>query len=305
LIKTEAQHIDNLKVEVINMIPSADILGKMSPMVFPYAKQLINGKNGNYFGVVAIIDKAPNGLLIAERISGISLEILSIVILPKYRGRGIGKSLIEKCLFTAKQEQLQFVDIKFIDSFSMANELERLLVKTNFAIPKATLFNMKIDVEQALNISWTNNAFVEDNSIVFKDYQQITPQEKNEIADIISSENIVAHLSPLACGIAIEPSLSKLILKNNSIIGWCIRIKVNDTTYSTDQLFIKEAYRNQQLVEALFSLGLKDAKNKGFKYNIFKTETGNRVLVKYFKFLFENTNAVVQEYNTKATRIYL
>ena len=91
---------------------------------------------GELFGISASLNGEMVGFVLAERISAETANVISLMVLPQWRGRGMGTQLLKYLEAELKQQGTQTLTLTYESNVLTQTALEPILKKLNWQLPQ-------------------------------------------------------------------------------------------------------------------------------------------------------------------------
>ncbi len=204
-----------------------------------YRPLLDNLQDSRYIAISAEYNQEILGLAIGE-IDYTAAEVLSLFVIPEYRGQGIGNEL-----FVALETEIRAKNCRQIDLIYIPNQtviaLEKILQKNGWSEPKVRMLVCITDPKNLKDLTWLNldKKLPEDYEIF--PWRELTSKERKTIEELQEKSPWYPDiLSPFTEEDIIEPINSLGLKYNHQVVGWMITHRISENTIRYTKLFVKE-----------------------------------------------------------------
>jgi GNAT superfamily N-acetyltransferase len=204
------------------------------------------------------LDSQSIGLILAETSTDLkSAEILSLFVVPEYRGHGLGKTLLaymEEELYQRGCSQLNLVYV----SNETTPALERILKQCNWSNPQLRMLVCSGPISNIKDASWLKLHNLLPSGYTIFPWVELTQQERELIQkQQASSVWYPEILSPFQQEETIEPLNSLGLRYQNQVVGWMITHRVAADTVRYTKLFVREDLQPLGRAISLLSAAIK------------------------------------------------
>ncbi len=171
-------------------------------------------------------------------------KILSLFVVPDYRGRGIGKTLLGKMESELKNRGCDEISLKYLDN-PHQTALEQILKQQNWFAPEATAlicycitaklyqFSQYID-RLSLKLS---------NDYTIFPWHTLTEAEIQSIKSQMQTHSLTRRFNPFTEEHKIEPINSLGLRHKDQVIGWMINHRIAPDTIRYTQMYVHPDYQ--------------------------------------------------------------
>jgi len=247
-------------------------------LTYHWFQDRLNLLSTQYLTTMAIgvaLQGRPVGLVLVEYLKDRhQANILSLVVAPGHRQRGIGTALliqIEEKLTASGCQQ-----IDFIYNLNLTTPiLERMLDRQNWTPGSAHSLQCSTNLETIEQAPFLNRYTFPQKFTIFP-WSELTDLERSKIEHRENGLNYPDELCPFRSGrieaqssIGVRDSLSETLRERDEVIGWSIVEQLSPNCVSYSSLFVKPEYRsiglglhllvasiNRQIVDRSVTAGL-------------------------------------------------
>ena len=211
-------------------------------LTFPSIKKRWQSRQlqGELLGVSASVAETIVGFVIAEILPDVKrANIISFYVLPEYRHKKIGTSLLFYLEKDLRQKVFTDIEVSYQQTEITRLALEPLLRKFNWQTPESKFLLCKTTTEKIAAAPWLYKP------VLPKEYEIFSWQElsQNEAQKIRSWQDCPAALNPFNNDSRIEFMNSLGIRHKGEIIGWSLTHRVAPDTIRYSSLFVREKYQ--------------------------------------------------------------
>jgi N-acetylglutamate synthase-like GNAT family acetyltransferase len=294
---------ENFKFSKIEKISAQKILKNFDKFLFPVFKKKImaNLITEDLFIIRAQMENTILGLIIFEIKNNLSAEIHSVFVDEKYRNKGIGTKLLEKCEKFLENFELKNVDLIYFSYLESKDFIDKYLSNNNWLESKKTAENFNIDNYNAFKLPWIKKSLAIDNDTKIISWNKINPKLMNELFQKISTDTKFEHyLTPFQFPDFLDKNCSFWAVKNNTIIGWSVIHRISKTIAQCTSLFVFPEHRNLETTKRLLAHNQACLNNK-YQKTIFQVLYSNDSVRRLLKILYNDKNSIIRTYQTIAS----
>lgn len=238
---TSDQPLSGVKYQMVHNL-TVESSCDYDALTFPSIKKRWQSRQlqGELLGVSASVAETIVGFVIAEILPDVKrANIISFYVLPEYRHKKIGTSLLFYLEKDLVQKGFTDVEVSYQQTEITRLALEPLLRKFNWQTPESKFLLCKTTTEKIAAAPWLYKP------VLPKEYEIFSWQElsQNEAQKIRSWQDCPAALNPFTNDRRIEFMNSLGVRHNGEIIGWSLTHRVAPDTIRYSSLFVREKYQ--------------------------------------------------------------
>ncbi len=273
LPRVKYQMVHNLTVE-----SSCDY----DALTFPSIKKRWQSRQlqGELLAVSASISQTIVGFVVAEILPDVKrANIISFYVLPEYRHKKIGTSLLFYLEKDLRQKGFTDVEVSYQQTEITGLVLEPLLRKFNWQSPESKFLLCKTTTEKIAAAPWLYKPVLPTEYEIFS-WQELS---QNEAQKIRSWQDCSAALNPFTNDRRIEFMNSLGVRHNGEIIGWSITHRVAADTIRYSSLFVREKYQKFGRAVPVLAESIKRQIASPVPYCTFSVDKDNAAMLQFVK----------------------
>jgi uncharacterized protein (TIGR03032 family) len=232
-----------------------DNLAPYSPLTFPSlapGSAALARIQGELLGLSAMANGVMVAFAVAERRADGGASLLSLMVEPAWRRRGIGTGLLARLMLFIAKEGIAPLGLRYQHSPEIGATFEPILARLGWSSPRTDFLLLEGQSPQLAAIDWA------DRHPIAAPYQLLPWPELSE-AQLAQAASLDAppELQPPVDTRGLEPSICLALLHHEQLVGWLIahRTGANSVRYSS--LFVAPAHRGRARALALLSEGFR------------------------------------------------
>jgi GNAT superfamily N-acetyltransferase len=217
-----------------------------SELLFPPPLSQTQGKplNEPLSGVVALHDEKPIGLILCEPGNAESARIICWSVLPAFRNKGIGNSLLEYLEHTLLKRGKRNLILTFRSDLPAFKVIEKVLNRRCWSTPRIELKLYKVTAKSFNEPAWFSRVKLAHGCTLFP-WRELSGDDR---AAIIEKQKKTGwyprELTPFQEESKIEWSNSLGLRQHGEVVGWLITHRVAPDVIQYTSLFVSHAQRS-------------------------------------------------------------
>lgn len=210
------------------------------------------------FACTAVSSGMPVGLVLAERAPVIppTAEVLSLFVVPDFRGRGIATRLLACLEDVAVRDGVSELSGTYMSGRPSLAELERVLAKRGFEPPVLRMIAFKFAPEQAAACAWYKRARMPAGASIFK-WTEVTSAELAWLHQSQAERNwIHPKLTPWYGSPHFDQLSSFGMRKDGEVVGWVINHRLSPLVVTFSIAFMRSDLARRGASFALYVASL-------------------------------------------------
>ncbi len=240
------------------------------PSILPILQLAEEGEN--IIAIEAHKDELLVGLTIGEIIDrGVSslAQFYSIVILPNYRGQGIGNALFGFTQEVLKGETVTSIELFYTLEDPHTPKLQAILRKHGWTYQKNTIIQFYFDFPN-FNPKWLFYSYRLPNSMHLFSWKELTQQERGLIDGQARQGRFPVYLNPFLDELVVDKEVSVGLRFKEQVIGWSLVQRMDSVTFYYSSLYIDNHYLSSGLGILLLVESLKRHKKTSVPVAMFE-----------------------------------
>ena len=190
---------------------------------------------GELWGISAAAGGALVALVIAERRGAPAAAVLSLMVHPAWRRRGIATRLLQHLMAFLAEEGLTEISIRYQAPYEQLSPLDRLLIRLGWAAPQQHFLLLAGPPEPLAALTWPERFHLPAGTRLVAWQPSYRPAAERLGAP--------AELQAALRSSLIEPAVSLALLAQQELVGWLLvdRTSINAVRYSS--LFVAPGHR--------------------------------------------------------------
>jgi uncharacterized protein (TIGR03032 family) len=230
-------------------------LAPYSPLTFPSlapGSAALARIQGELLGLSAMANGVMVAFAVAERRADGGASLLSLMVEPAWRRRGIGTGLLARLMLFIAKEGNAPLGLRYQHSPEIGATFEPILARLGWSSPRTDFVLLEGQSPQLAAIDWA------DRHPIAAPYRLLTWPELSE-AQLAQVADLDAppELQPPVDSRGLEPSICLALLHHEELVGWLIahRTGANSVRYSS--LYVSPPHRGRARALALLSEGFR------------------------------------------------
>ncbi len=205
---------------------------------------------GELLAVSAMADGTMVGMAVAERQADGGAGLISLMVQPDMRRRGLATRMVANLQKFLAQEGVRELRVRYHTNASIVASFEPLLRRLAWATPQTDFVLIQSSAELLATTGW-NTRFVIAAPYTLFPWLQATPE------DLVAATNLGAPmlLLPPASVHGLEGAVSLGLRHRGSLVGWLIAHRVDAHTVRYSSLYVAPAHRARARGLALLAEG--------------------------------------------------
>jgi uncharacterized protein (TIGR03032 family) len=207
---------------------------------------------GELLGLSAMANGVMVAFAVAERRADGGASLLSLMVEPPWRRRGIGTGLLARLMLFIAKEGIAPLTLRYQHSPEIGATFEPILARLGWSSPRTDFVLLEGQSPQLAAIDWA------DRHPIAAPYRLLPWPELSEAQRAqVAALDTPPELQPPADPQGLEPSICLALLHHEELVGWLIahRTGANSVRYSS--LFVTPAHRGRARALALLSEGFR------------------------------------------------
>lgn len=239
-----------------------DNLAPYSAITFP---SLVPGRpalarvRGELLGVSAMAEGTMVALAIAERDAAGGARLLSLMVVPAWRRRGIGTGVLARLMAFLAEEGIRPLEARYKATPLTAAALEPILARLGWLPPRTDLLLLEGRAEELAAVTWADRHPIRAPYMAVP-WGELGPERHQAIAGRMRLvEGPLAALEPGDP----DPGLSLALLHQGEPVGWVTLQRVGPEAVRYTSLWVEEAHRGRARGLALLHGAFRRQRNAG------------------------------------------
>jgi GNAT superfamily N-acetyltransferase len=196
------------------------------------------GTGSGLCAVGASVDDTPVGLALGRALSATHARVLSLYVVPAFRNRGIGTSLLGQLEAQLSKQGCEGAELSYALGTYGTSRLERVLQKCGWPAAGDRLHAFCLD-GQILSAPWFGTTVLP-SPYGIAPWSTITEDERQRLLRSQETERwIPENLIPFRYEADLEPLNSLLLRHGDSVIGWALTQRFDESTLSYANLYVR------------------------------------------------------------------
>ena len=234
------------------------------PVFRPYLRKVAPDNSKVAIGVE--LDSEPIGLIFAEYATTKATppktfgQILSFFVVPEYRDRGIGTTLLQKMSAELKDRGCEEISLKYLDNPCQV-ALEKILQRQNWLAPEVTTlicYGSAAKIKNARIMKHLDRLLLTlaDDYTIFP-WHTLTEADRDYIKGLIDTHPLTRKFTPFVEEKKIEPLNSLGLRYQDKVVGWMINHRITPDTIRYTQMYVHPDYKHLSQSILFFAKAMK------------------------------------------------
>ena len=190
---------------------------------------------GELLGVSAMTHGAMVGLVVAERTSASAAGVISLMVEPSWRRRGIGTRLLQLLMAFLAEEGMPALTIRYQAPCDLPAPLDRILMRLGWSAPQQQFLLLEGQAEKLAALPWAERCPLPDR------YRLVDWQPS--FAAAAEQLEVPPELQATVRSRSFEPGLSLALLCQEDLVGWLIVERTSETSVRYSSLYVASGHR--------------------------------------------------------------
>jgi hypothetical protein len=196
---------------------------------------------GELVGLCAMVDGVMVALALAERRSDGGAQLLSLMVAPSWRRRGIGTGLLLRLKPVLAAEGIAPVEVRYVANALTTSALEPILERLGWEVPHTDVLLLEGHSSQLAAVGWSDRHPLQaPYSLVA--WGQLSDLQRHATtglgAPAAGHPATQEHFQP-------DPQLSLVLLHHDEPVGWVLVQRKGADSLSYASLFVAPAHRGR------------------------------------------------------------
>ncbi len=215
----------------------------------------------------ALVNGEPSGLVLGEIADGATaLEVLSLFVLPKFRGRGLATSLLTALEGEASLAGLARVQGVYMTGQKTQDAFERVLAKASWEKPETRMLTVRCTLAEARRTEWYSKHPLGKGMTVFP-WSELTSRERD---GLMRSQRETGWIKPDLVPWnfdrdGFEPVSSLGVRLNGEIVGWVLNHAMSDKVVRFTCSFIRRDLGRRGRIVPVYSESIRRLSETAFE----------------------------------------
>ena len=236
---------------VFHLTPSN--LAPYAALTFPALNRDITASQqvtGELLGLSAMADGVMVGLAIAEVMANGGARLLSLMVEPTWRQRGIGRGVLDRLMAMLAKENISTLTVHYPSSELTRSAFEPILKRLGWSPPRTEALLLEARSDRLAAATWAEQHPIRDPYRVIP-WAEISTTHWQQA----SLSELPAELRPQADSPAIEPAISLGLVHHNRLVGWLVVERTSSDHVSYSSFFVEPGHRGRARGVALLAAG--------------------------------------------------
>lgn len=237
--------------------------------------------------VGAFIDNHPAGLVLAEiPVDGERYpEILSLFVVSKYRGAGVGTALVKRLEELLRLKEFSRLTAVYMTGKTGIPAIERIFQKREWSDPTPRTVTLRFTPQQALSTPWFGRIKLSDTEYEIFPWAEVSQRETDELHDSQRADNWIAKgLEPWEHDQHGYDTVSSVGLRyKNRVVGWVINHCVAPGVVRFTCSFMRKDLGRRGRILPLYTASIKKLKESNCTSCVFVTPVVYKPMVDFVK----------------------
>jgi len=213
---------------------------------------------GELLGLSAMADGVMVALAMAERQPDGGARLLSLMVDPAWRRRGIGSGMLTRLMGFLAKEGVSPLLVRYQRTALSQAALEPMLRRLGWSAPRSEFLLLSGRSDELAKTPWA------ERHPVAAPYRLIPLAELNE-RQLQQAQGLEAprELIPQFASTTIEPTVSLALLRDDALVGWLIVDRTAPDAVRYSSLFVAPGHRARGRAMALLASGFRRQKDAG------------------------------------------
>jgi GNAT superfamily N-acetyltransferase len=236
------------------------------------------------FGAAALGEDGPVGLVAAKLRTPELARILSLLVEPAHRGRGIATHLLARCEELAAERGVREIEGLYRTSWRSREAIERLLRTAGWSEPQTRHLIGRGATESLGSLGTLPPANLPPELELFS-WQALAPEEERAILDRQEREGWFPEaLSPFQVAPRLEREISVGLRARGEVAGWMIVHRLAHDTVQYSALFVRDDLRRTGAARALVAEAIRRRlQNPAIRHGVFLVDARNEAMLRFAK----------------------
>jgi GNAT superfamily N-acetyltransferase len=192
------------------------------------------------------------GLAIAERQPDGGARLLSFLVEPPWRRRGIGGGMLGRLMLFLQQEGIRPLGVRYQATPLTAMAFEPLLAKLGWSPPRTDFVLCEGLSESLATVDWARRHPIRAPYQVLP-WDQLSAEQQHQLTLLEAP----AELRPAPASGDIEAAVSLALLHHSAPVGWLLVHRTGSTSVRYSSLYVAPAHRGRARGLALLAAGFR------------------------------------------------
>lgn len=237
---------------------------------------------GELLGIAASLGEEIVGLAIVEldTQSG-KAGILSLFVVPKHRGQGIGTHLIQQLETKLIAMGCTRVQLSYQATEITQTALEPILQRQGWKLPKVSLILVKAEAERIPEIPWFKKYKLPKDFVIFP-WQELTEEERQQLQQGQEEKPWYQQgLSPFLDEAIVEPINSLGLRYQGEVVGWLVTHRVAPDTLRYTSMFVEKRWQRLGRGIVLMAESLQRQYDRAIPYYAYAVSSRNPPMLEF------------------------
>lgn len=210
-------------------------------------------------------------LIVAEIGKKGSALLLSLMVLPSYRGKGLGTRLVKDLEQQLAERGVTTLSVHYRSNWSSLVGLERILQKCGWLEPTPHSLQCRTDIDHISKAPWVNKTHLPKEFILFP-WADLSPSDRQHI---LERKDYPPFLTPFQEEDRISWETSFGLRKEGRVIGWVITHQTKQDTMQYTTIVVEPGHRHAACGLGLLATAIRRQIELNIPYFIFMVNEGN------------------------------
>ena len=230
-------------------------LAPYSPLTFPSlapGSAALARIQGELLGLSAMANGVMVAFAVAERRADGGASLLSLMVEPPWRRRGIGTGLLARLMLFMAKEGIGPLTLRYQHSPEIGATFEPILARLGWSSPRTDFVLLEGQSPQLAAIDWA------DRHPIAAPYRLLPWPELSQAQRAqVAALDTPPELQPPADPQGLEPSICLALLHHEQLVGWLIAHRTGPSSVRYSSLFVSPAHRGRARALVLLSEGFR------------------------------------------------
>jgi GNAT superfamily N-acetyltransferase len=192
---------------------------------------------GQLLGISAMADGVVVGLVLAERASASAAKVISMMVVPAWRQRGIGTRLLGHLMTFAAEEGIAVLSIRYQAPLTQTVPLDRMLMRLGWPAPQQQFLLLEGQANHCAALPWPERCPLPAGYTLVSWH----PSYRPALAQLGAPPELQAAIHSTS----IEPTISMVLQSRESLVGWLIVDRTGPAAVRYSSLFVAQGHRGR------------------------------------------------------------